>query len=943
MSKVQRRIRFLLLFVCSAACLLAQSDRGVISGSVKDSSGASVPEARVTVTHVQTNVASNTVTTSTGVFAVPALPVGSYRLVVEKAGFKLSIHGPMELNGGSGIQVDAVLEIGTAQQSVVVTSDTQMLQTESARVQSAITRKMVDELPLVVSGNMRSPLTLANITPQYSDGRLGGGQGGGLGITLDGVSSQVNGSANLDWIVLNTPSVDAITEFEVVTNGFKAEFGHGAGGLVSFVSKSGTNQFHGSAYDFARNNALDARGFFAASTAIYKQHDLGATFGGPVRIPKLYNGKDRTFFFFTYEGFRNRVGGSTTPTSIAPPEFYQGDMRNFVDQAGKQIVIYDPDTTQQVGSKYVRAPFPNNMIPQARFDPLSQKILAYGASLKPNVAGLVPGTADYIYRNYITPGVQLNPVDKLSVRLDHVLNPKNRLGFTYSYSQQRQVPGADGPPGFPGVISSFQNLWRGSNVYRGNWDSTISPRLVNHFYMGANRFYERWRALSIDGTDWASKTCIPNVFDCGLNFPTVNTGQFGTWGAPAPSGSASPIYSFNDDLTFVTGKHTLKAGYNWELQPYQGWGMNNAMGNVSFSRLNTSVPQDSNANTGGGSGWASFLLGYASAGVVETPRDVYTKFRYQSGFFQDDWRVSSRLTLNLGIRYEFELPPLNPDDTFSDFSPTTPNPAADGRPGALIFAGFGTGRTNTRTLVPGWYKGIGPRLGLSYRLGDKTVIRASGSRSFGRVQNTGGSAHNQGFSQSVTFSDTAQGVTPLYKLKEGMPAWAKPPFITPSFANDASPYYWQGVEASRLPENLAWSFTLQRQVKPNLLVEAGYSAMMGTHLVAGLLKLNQANPDTLPAALSIYTQSGRTNLVKNITDPSITALGIQKPYASYNSTVARAFQPYPQFLSIDTSRGNGDHSGHSTYHSLVTKVTKSYSHGLVVNASYVLSKAFSDA
>ena len=313
----------------------AQSERGTITGTIVDSSGAIVPGARITVTNTLTNVASSTLSTETGSYTVASLPVGEYTLRVDKAGFSSAVLSGITLNAASTLRADVKLEVGTAMQTVEVNASAQLLTTESAKTSVTVTNRLVDELPLVVGGTLRSPFDLAALTPEAKniggdDGFiLGGGQAAGYGATLDGVSANTTRALQLSWVSSNAPSLEAVTEFTVDTNGFKAEYGHASGGVMTFSSKSGTNTLHGSAYEFLRNNDLDANRFFSNRSgtprAIYKQHDFGFSAGGPVWIPKVYKGKDKSFFFFAYEGFRNRAGATAFTTTVPTPEMYKGD------------------------------------------------------------------------------------------------------------------------------------------------------------------------------------------------------------------------------------------------------------------------------------------------------------------------------------------------------------------------------------------------------------------------------------------------------------------------------------------------------------------------------------------------------------------------------------------------------------------------------------------
>lgn len=938
--------------------LAAQSDRAAITGAVTDIHGASMPGVQVTAKRLDTNALYTTATPESGEFNLPSLPVGRYRVIFERAGFKSSAHENVVLEAGASARIDVRLEVGAVQQTVEVSASAAQLQSDDAKVRNTISDTLIEGLPTVVSGNMRSPFDLAGITAGVNGGdqdfRVGGGQTAAFGVLLDGASANTNRAGSTLWAAVNAPALGAITEFAVETNGFKAEFGRAGGGVVTFVSKSGTNGYHGSAFDFIRNNAFDARGFFNQTTPVYRQHDFGATVGGPVRVPKLYNGKDRTFFFFSYEGFRNRVGGNTTATGLPPAEFYEGDFRNAVSRSqnadGSYIRynVYDPATTRYDPNikNYVRDPFPNNTIPQGRFDPVSKQILALArGALKPLRTDVVPGTPEYWLENYWQAGTSINPNDKYSLKIDHSLNDRNRLSAYIGYSKRESVPGPSGAPGIPGILNPFEILSDTAPVYRGSWDWTLGPSLHNRFYFGINRFKDSNYPLS-EGGNWKDKICVPNVPDCNRNLPIVLTGDFPQLGGAGFNGSENPTYSFNNDLIWSRGKHILKAGYLYELAPYVGLGQQDGAGSVTFGSGMTALPAQSNRNVGGGVGFASFLLGDASGATIHTPRRVGMHWRYHAMYFQDDWRATPRLTLNLGMRYEFNPPAVNDNGQCADFDPTAPNPGADGRLGALIFCGTGPGRTGRASIPPGWYGGIGPRLGLAWSVADRTVIRASGAVSYAPVKTVTGSAHFQGFAQILTFPDQTGGIEPVFQLAQGVPAWPKPPFIDPSFGNNGDVDWWQGQEANRLPEMLSWTLTIQREVRAGLLVEAGYSAVVGTHLIANLLNYNQIDLRSLPPSLNIYTAAGR-NLLNTTFDNKNQLLqqaGFTKPYPDFpdNYTLARALRPYPQYNNVNTATG-GDHSGHSNYQSLLLKVTRRYGAGLVVDASYVFSKMFTDS
>jgi hypothetical protein len=965
-----RKLQFLVvLCLCAVSTLLAQTDRGVITGTVKDASGAVVPGAQVTAIQPSTNASFRTNSTTSGDFTVPSLPVGNYRLRIENAGFKTYIANDIVVAAGATVELNVALEVGTSQQTIEVAANALMLQAETARVATEVSNRLVDDLPVVVNGAVRSPFDLSattaevNSTGQY---RVGGGKGGAYGMTLDGTTVTTTGqldSNGVTWTQINTPSVDALTEFSVTSGGFKAEVGHASGGTMSFVSKSGTNQLHGDAYEFLRNMDLDAKGFYGATKPVYKQNDFGVTVGGPVWLPKIYHGKDKTFFFFSYEGFRNRAGASVTPYSVPPQEFYTGDLHNYVDASGKMYQIYDPASQQYVNGSYTRTPFANNQIPQTRIDPISQAIINYVKPiLSPNVPGTTPGTSAYVRNNYTSAGSSISPNNKYSIKGDQVLTSKQRISFFFERTREQDLYGPTGAPGLPSPLAGNPGYNR-SDVYRISHDYTLSPTLLNRFYAGGNNWeqnhgsFATWsgapqaQGIPTQSTDWKAKgICIPNYPDCRDDFPqlTFTNSEFTAWGVAAPNGSDNIVVEFHDDMTKSAGPHTFKWGYFYNNTHYNGFGLQNIAGNVTFQSLNTGVPLVTSQATGGGSAFASFLLGQVSGYSLDTPRYLATEFRGHQAYFQDDWRVSQRLTLNLGLRWELARPLRVGDNQASDLSPTMPNPGAGGLPGALIFAGSGPGRIGKDTLTDGW-NGWGPRLGFAYSLNNKTTIRGAASRSFGPLTYEGSSSHNLGIVQRITVNDQSQGLNPLWVLQSGAPAWSQVPNIDPSVGNGSNVPYYNGKAASTPSDELTYAFNLERQMTANSVLEVGYVGTLAAKIQSNILAFNQLNVAKLPASLNPYTASGRTLLNSTVGQTAANAAGITPPWSGFNTlwgtgaTVAQSLRPFPQYSAVDTVNGQGDKIGHSTYHAMQVKFSHRYSAGLTVQASYVLSKILTDA
>jgi hypothetical protein len=954
-----RRVPIVLAVLLAAASVVwAQSGQGSVAGTVRDSSGASVPAAKVTVVNSATNQTYNLTTSSSGDFTAADVPVGTYSVRVEKPGFSEGRINGLTVNAAATARADVTMQVGQAQQTIEVQAEALQLNSEDSQTAVTVNQTLVNELPLVVAGTVRSPFDLAALTPEAKNTgsaegfALGGGQADSYQATLDGVSIDTSRALQKNWVTSNAPSVEAITEFTVDTNGFKAEFGHAGGGVMMFVAKSGTNQFHGSAYEFIRNTDFDANDWFSnragKARQIYKQNDFGFTVGGPVWIPKVYRGKNKTFFFFSYEGFRNRNGATNATATVPTPEMYNGDFSNWVNSKGVVIPIYDPTTqVQNANGTYTRTVFPGNKIPASMFNATALqalKLFQTSGALAPN-NGAAPGTLAYVNNNYIiSNGTNVQPVNKLSIKGDHIFNDRQRISGYYGYDREATTAGPDGPATLPGLYSNYNDVHQSSDVLRFSWDWTLSANKFNHFYAGGNNWRQDHKSLQEYVGNWKSKFCLGNVPNCNENLVNLFSGGNGdnytTWGGTADNGSENTVYSYNDDFTWIKGAHTFKFGGQFQINHYNGFGRQCEAGCVGFSYTETGVPGLTDP-TQGGNAFASFLLGQADSASIDTPRFIGQQFPYFAGYAQDDWHVNRKLVLNLGLRWETTLPPTGLEDRWSDFSPTTPNPAAGGIPGAVIFAGSGPGRQGSRTLADSYFHAFGPHIGFAYSQNDKTVFRGSYARSYAPLMAVGGSAHSMGFTLTDSISNPNNGINPLFLLNQGFPAYNVPPFINPSVSNGTSVSWWQGQETTHPPTSDNFNFSIQRQLSSTTLVEVAYNGVVGSHLQAQLLDYNQDNPALLTAFGSIQQSTNVLN--SQVGSKLATQNGISAPYVGFKGTVKQALRPYPQYTLIDTYGGQGDHSGHSTYHSGMIRFEKRAGRGLTFQTSYVYSKLLTDA
>ncbi len=945
------KIRVASILFFSGLAIFAQSERGSITGLITDPTGAAIAGAELSIVNRDTNAVAKSTTTSTGEFTLPNLPPGNYRVEITASGFKRFIRQNIIVSTSSSARADAQLQIGQVSEQIEVTAAAAAVQTDDAKVSTQVESKMVDELPLQVAGTMRSPFNLVAVVPEAQGSgqslSLGGGQVAAWDATLDGHSVGTNRSGDTAEAALNTPSLESLTEFSVDTNGFKAEYGQAAGGVITFASKSGTNKFHGSAYDFVRNDYFDARGFFAKTKNVYRQNDFGFSASGPIWIPKVYNGRNKTFFFVAYEGFRNRVGRAGSPLTVPTPEMYRGDFSNWVDTTNKLIPVYDPGTTRAAGTGSVRDVFPNNQIPASRFASTSVNIANLAKAVAPN-RGATPGSRGYVTSNYLVDsGSLISPTDKWSAKGDQLFGSKHRLSFLWNATTYRNKPGNDGVPGLPEPLWNGQIAAWDTAAYRVTHDWTINSRMINHLSFSANTFTKNSYSINVD-KNWKDKVCIKNVVDCNQNFPTINFTEFTGWGSSSFNGTDQPGWGLKNDFSYLRGSHTFKFGFQHQNQNANGFGQQDIAGRADFNFLSTSIPGSTSFPASGGSSFASFLLGDAYLGRTETIRQVTQKYPYFGFYGQDDWRITRKLTVNFGLRYDFTQPPTNLKDEYSDFNPTRPNPGADGRLGALWFAGFGTGRENTRSLVPGWYGGIGPRIGLAYSLDKKTTIRSGYGRSFSRITAVQGSGHFAGFIGQYQFDNASQGVTPTFKLDAGLPAYKLPPSIDPAFSNGNTIDYWNGQDATRAPETHSWTFNLQRQMTNNIVLEAGYNASVGMHLQSGILNLNQVPTAAFNSLVSQFGTTNALNILRaDINSATAKNAGFLPPYSSFATqslrTVAQSLRPFPQYSTVSTGAQNGDKSGHSSYHAFVLKANSRFSRSLTGQWSYAFSKLLTDS
>ncbi len=703
----------------------------------------------------------------------------------------------------------------------------------------------------------------------------------------------------------------------LVGSNFSAEYGRTGGGFEVFNTRSGTNDWHGAVFDYLRNNVFDARGFYAKTAPVNRQNEFGAALGGPVRIPRVYDGKNRTFFYFVYSGFRYAQNASTALISVPPAAFRGGDFSSLTDRSGKPLLIYDPSTTRSNGSGgFTRDAFPGNRIPSNRLSAVSGKI-----------AALLPGTAGGNLNNFPSVGNNSFNRDQVNIKIDHSLSDRNRLsGYVYINTQAQVDPGKLPDPFTNALNNMYHSRWA-----RASDDWVLSPTLLNHLTLGFTREAQIWNSMAAN-EGWPAKIGLTGVnTGPGNAFPyvTFNDG-YDTWGSTNGTKTVGQqvnnVWQIDDSVAWIHGSHSFKFGGEGRWLQTNGADFFGTQGNFAFNTLETGLPGSSST----GSAFASFLLGAVHQGQFRQLAVVPgNRYRYFAAFAQDDWKVSRKLTLNLGLRYEIYFPRTEAHDALSSFDPTLPNPGAGDRPGAIAF--LGSGRSSFADTD---YKSFGPRLGFAFAATSRTSIRGGYGIYYAPGNATAGLRQSQtysfGFNATPVFASTDNGVTPAFNWDDGFPQnFVRPPMISPTVAN-RSAVAMIGRNDGRPPYFQNWSLGVQREVIASLLVEASYVGVKGTRLGTALIRPNELDPRFLSLGSLLTNQ---------VTSAAAQAQGIPLPYPGFTGSVQQALRPYPQYLDITN---NSNPNGNSTYHALQAKVEKRLSAGLTGVFSYAWSRSISD-
>ncbi len=930
--------------ICVAAVTSALfgQDRGTIRGTATDPTGAVVPAVRLTVLNIDTGVKQTAVTDKDGFYSVPYLQVGNYSVTAEKTGFRREETTGIRVDVATIADVNISLAIGSTDQAIDVSAAKVMLETSGSNLGKVVETKAITDLPLFITGgSVRSNLAFVILTPGVigpaSNPRIGGGLLDGQSEQLDGAESQ---SERRNDPAMNGVSVEGMEEFKVQSSGYSAEYGRTSNGVINWVTKSGTNQVHGSAFVFNRNEAFNARGFTltASKRPIVRQWNPGGSFGGPIFIPKVFDGRNKAFFFFAYEHASTRNGQSTALVNDPIDAFKNGDFRRNVDSTGKTIPLYDPfDANGNIIANAANRPRMQcngvlDVICPERIDPTAKKLIA----LLPEPDNPNQITSNYRSRSYSTSQSSLP-----SIKFDYVFSDKHRISYLYSHFYSPATPSINDLEGVPGTGFPTESTVQ---YHRLNDDYTISPTILNHITLGLNlrHILEAPGYVSQFPSALAQATYLPGtVTPLAPGTSSTYSTSLATWGNSVFTDSRQRTTDFKEQITWVKGSQTLKFGFNYLRGIYRRLDYNGAYGTASFSAAGTGNPNIATS----GSDFASFLLGVASGGGFRYPDDTAFHWPYYAWYVQDDFKVNKKFTLNIGLRYEIPVAKEERHLHNSNFCPTCPDAAAGGLPGAMVYAGvngqpdhFGETRMNA----------FGPRLGMAYELDSKTVIRAGGSIYYQPAREDGNADNGiQGFGGtfSAVSNSLSNGIS--YLVKDGFTSFApqiaalRPPIkdpavLTASLLNQ-SPFYYNPT-AGRTPVFYDWNFTIDRQLSSTSVFRASYHATIGNKLLSRQQNQNQLDPKYWAIYGSLLGQP----VSSVINNPIVIAAGFKLPYPNFptNLQLQQALRPFPQYAGIGSDAG-GQNDGHMTFHALETSFEHRFNHGLYMLVSYTFDKLIS--
>jgi len=929
------RLLLLLLLPVTAS---AQNITGSLLGNITDPSGAPVSRAAVEITNVDTNQSVKTESDAAGLFQSLYLRPGPYRIRVNAPGFKQSVREGITVQVESTIRADFQLQIGEASATVTVTGEAPLVDSETASLGQAVSTRTVEELPIqgrnifdlagLTAGVQVNPRATGGTastgdvgTPLFvqSDISINGGRFRTNEYLVDGVSIMLPENNNYAF----SPNPDGTQEFKVLTNSFGPQYGRSGGGVINVVTKGGSNDFHGTVYEFFRNDRLRANNFFSnarnQARPVFHFNQYGAVVGGRIV-------RDKTFFFADYQGHREDVAGGAGVLTVPTARERAGDFSQTRIANGSLVTIYDPLTTTSTGTGFVRTPFPNATVPADRQSRVGRNLVGFYP--QPNRAG----ETNALINNYVFAPASFVNSDQFSTRLDHRFNARHSLFGRYTYNT--------GDTGTTGPYGTIADNVLGTTVNRVhnaaiNLTTILSATRILNFRVGATRRFEGRIPIAagkVNLTELGFPASLAAQVDEQL-FPTVAVANYGQLG-PASGDRirrGNGVYTLVGEQTEIHGRHTLVYGADvrfYDQTPYQGAAPS---GSYSFALAQTQGPNPLAATLGAGNGLASLLLGFGSGSVTSVP--ALRVKNYYAGLFFNDQIKFKKLTINAGVRWEYDQPRQEKYNRFGNFDFDSPFPVQVPGLGPLRGVLRYAGRDGQPSgQYDSTYKNFGPRVGLAYRVSPTFVIRAGYGIFFAPRFGTTSASNfgTPGFSLSTPWvSTSADGVSFSRSIDNPYPNG-----LVTSFANEAERLQLgQGLQIMDRGNvsniyNQQWSFTIQRQAWAGILLEAGYAGNRGVHIPVSI-DFNQINP--------VYQSLG-AQLAQAVDNPffGLTSIGL---FA--NRTIARSqlLRPYPQYTSVNTnSPAVAQNMGNSGYHSLQLRAEKRFARGYNLTIVYTKSK-----
>jgi hypothetical protein len=922
-----------------------QAVNAQLSGTITDPNKAPVPGAQVTLSNSETGFRRQFTTGETGQYTFALIPPGHYELTVEKQGFSVSHFPGVVLEVGQASNLDAQLQLGAVSQTVEVEASAPVLVTGSADIGSEVSGKQAVELPLNIRNvfglvgldssvnnsqqfqALNPPGSQGNVDQDISFFNFGGGRMGSTVFLFDG---HWDGAGDWDGIIY-VPSVDELQEFKIQTNTYSPQYGWGMGNVVNAIEKSGTREFHGSAFEFLRNDDFDANNYFNNLEGLarpgFHRDQFGFTAGGPLYLPGIYRQRDKTFIFGTYEGLRQQTP-TTLLTTVPTALQRQGNFSQTFNENGSLAVIYNPFTTQFANGQYSRQPFPGNIIPTSMLDSVALKLMAFYPDAN------LPGNAVTGANNYAGTAGLPTDSDQYTVRVDHNISDKQH--FFARWSQKRQFKQLSGDffgtsdPGGNGTLAP-DNRWDGGLGFTDAFSPT--------FVMVANFGWGRWaEGRKPQGVPFDPSTVgLPATLDSFGGpgaFPAINISGENALGSGVLNATPREARTVSVDFTKIHGPHTFSMGFmgiDFVLYTF-----NSSQATFNFSPDFTQGPNPTAANALTGYGFASFLLGTgdnSGSGITLSADAAFTK-RFFGWYFNDDWKVTHNLTLNLGLRYDFQTAPTDRFNRLSYFDPQATNPISTQvgmtLPGALVYTGDG----NPRGVYNPQYTNFAPRIGLSYSPAKKLVFRAgfglfyTPAMEFGDYQ---GLTLN-GFSQTTPYVGTIDGVTPQNLLSNPFPTGLLQP---PGKADGGATNDGQTVDAvlrnRPTPYVEMWSANLQYEVAPNTVLQAGYAGNHGLKLLFGTTSEMDALP---PQDLAMGNA-----LLAPVANPFygiITSGALAGPTIPYGQLL----RPYPEYTGVENVQAP---AASSYYDALTLSANRRFNNGLQFLVTFTWSKYLDDS